>query len=258
METVLQCPASVDQNSHWGEAHHGIVSTWILKVFFLSSDYRPSVDRPSTKRWPITDRYIGEVSTNYRRSVGEKSAKCRWTKSYIGRDTSGKTIDRVSTECRQTIVRVSTDCRPTIDRYIDRVSTDYRPTVDRLSAECRPLYRPIDRSTLPTVNMILFFSIQILILLNVTQQCRCSPMLIFRAWATCGLVRNLEADRARDESIASERSVGGIANRVNGHGTATSLLWISGGIEAWNNFPAELFASSDGHSGNHCPALSFS
>ena len=38
------------------------------------------------------------------------------------------------------------------------------------------------------------------------------------------LVRNLEADQARDESIDSERSVGGIANRVNGHGTASSLL----------------------------------
>ena len=38
------------------------------------------------------------------------------------------------------------------------------------------------------------------------------------------LIRNWEADRARDKSIASERSVGGIANRVNGHGTATSLL----------------------------------
>ena len=38
------------------------------------------------------------------------------------------------------------------------------------------------------------------------------------------LVRNSEADRARDKSIASERSVGGIANRVNGHGTPTSLL----------------------------------
>ena len=32
------------------------------------------------------------------------------------------------------------------------------------------------------------------------------------------------AGRARDKGIASERSVGGIANRVNGHGTATSLL----------------------------------
>ena len=62
------------------------------------------------------------------------------------------------------------------------------------------------------------------------------------------LVPNSEADR----------SVGGIANRVYGHGTATSLLWISGGIEAGGNFPAELFASSDGHSWNHCSALSFS
>ena len=38
------------------------------------------------------------------------------------------------------------------------------------------------------------------------------------------LISNLEADQPRDESIASERSVGGIANRVKGHGTATSLL----------------------------------
>ena len=28
--------------------------------------------------------------------------------------------------------------------------------------------------------------------------------------------------------------------------------------EAGGNFPAELLASSDGHSGNHCSALSFS
>ena len=26
-------------------------------------------------------------------------------------------------------------------------------------------------------------------ILNVTQQCRCSPVLIFRAWATCALIR---------------------------------------------------------------------
>ena len=38
------------------------------------------------------------------------------------------------------------------------------------------------------------------------------------------LVKNSEADRARDKSITSERSVGEIVNRVNGHGTATSLL----------------------------------
>ena len=70
-----------------------------------------SVDRPSTECRPITDRYIGQVSTNYRRSVGEMSAKCRGTKSYIGRDTSGTTID---------------PC-------LDRVSTHYRPTIDRVS-----------------------------------------------------------------------------------------------------------------------------
>ena len=142
-----------------------------------------SVDRPSTECRPITDRHIGQVSTNYRPSIGEvsgkcrrnagkKSAKCRWTKSYIGRDTSGTTIGRVSTECRPTIDRLSTarstDCRPTIDRVlteyrptVDRVSTDCRPSVDRLSTECRPLYRPlyrpISRSTLPTVNKIRWF-----------------------------------------------------------------------------------------------------
>ena len=38
------------------------------------------------------------------------------------------------------------------------------------------------------------------------------------------LVQNSEADQARDRSIASERSVGEIVNRVNGHETATSLL----------------------------------
>ena len=96
---------------------------------------------------PITDRHIGQVSTKYRRSVGEMSAKCRWMKSYIGRDTSGTTIGRVSTECR-----------PTIDRLSTAISTDCRPSVDRLSTECRPLYRPlyrpISRSTLPTVNKI--------------------------------------------------------------------------------------------------------
>ena len=75
--------------------------------------------------------FIGQVSTNYRRSVGETSAKCQWTKS-------GTTIDRVSTECRPTIDRISTaistDCRPSVDQ----VSTECRPSIDRLSTECRP------------------------------------------------------------------------------------------------------------------------
>ena len=55
---------------------------------------------------------------------------------------------------RPCLDRVSTHYRPTIDRYIDRLSTECRPTIDRLSTDYRPLYRPIDRSTLPTVNMI--------------------------------------------------------------------------------------------------------
>ena len=38
------------------------------------------------------------------------------------------------------------------------------------------------------------------------------------------LVRNSEADRARDKSIAIERSVGGIANRANEHENANSRL----------------------------------
>ena len=91
-------------------------------------------------------KYRRTIATKCRRKVGEVSVKYRWTKSYIGRDTSGTTIDRVSTECRPTIVGVSTDHRPTIDCYIDGVSTAYQPTIDRLSTECRPtIDRYIDR-----------------------------------------------------------------------------------------------------------------
>ena len=108
-----------------------------------------SVDRPSTECRPITDRYIGQVSTNYRRSVGEVSVN---EKLYRPR--------HIWNDYRACLDRVSTHYRPTIDRYIDRLSTEYRPSVDRLSTECRPLYRPISRpisrSTLPTVNKIQF------------------------------------------------------------------------------------------------------
>ena len=55
-----------------------------------------------------------------------------------GRDTSGTTVDRVSTECRPTINRLSTDYRPLYRLTVDRVSTEYRPTVDRVSTEYRP------------------------------------------------------------------------------------------------------------------------
>ena len=108
---------------------------------------RPTIDRVSINYWPIH----------------------RWTKSYIGRDTSGKTIDRVSTKYRPTIdqlsTAMSTDCRPSVNQVsteyrptVDRLSTKCRPSIDRLSTECRPLYRPlyrpISRSTLPTVKNV--------------------------------------------------------------------------------------------------------
>ena len=114
---------------------------------------------------------VGNVDRDIGRHSGQNSVysnKCWWTKSYIGRDTSGTTIDCVSTECRPTIDRlstaISTECQSSINpvstKYqpsVDRVSTDYRPSVDQLSTECRPLYRPISQLTLPTVNKIQFY-----------------------------------------------------------------------------------------------------
>ena len=86
----------------------------------LSSDYRPSVDQPSTECPPIllTDTFV-----KYRPTIGEKSAKCQWMKSYISRHTSGTTVDRLSTDNRY-IDRLSTECWPTIDRVLVAISTD--------------------------------------------------------------------------------------------------------------------------------------
>ena len=84
-----------------------------------------SVDRPSTECRPITDRYIGQVSTNYRPTIGEVSVN---EKLYRPR----------------------------------HIWNDYRSCLDRVSTHYRPLYRPISRSTLPTVNKILvLFMIQV-------------------------------------------------------------------------------------------------
>ena len=108
----------------------------------MSTDHPPSVDQSLT-----------DTSVKYRPTIGEVSAKCRRTKSYIGQDTCGTTIGRVSTECW-----------PTIDRLSTAISTDCRPSVDRLSTECWPT---IDRGSTaistdilvdiwPTVNKIRF------------------------------------------------------------------------------------------------------
>ena len=52
-----------------------------------------SVNRPSTECRPITDRYIGQVLTNYRRSVGERKA--------ISAETH---LERLSTVSRPSLV----------------------------------------------------------------------------------------------------------------------------------------------------------
>ena len=61
---------------------------------------KAKIRRPSTSMIILTG--VGSQSL---------SAKCRWTKSYIGRDTSG------TTECRPTIDRLSTDYRPYLFWY---------------------------------------------------------------------------------------------------------------------------------------------
>ena len=104
-------------------------SYYILTIDQVSTDHRPSVDQLLTDTSVKYRRTIGEVSAK----VGEVSVKYRWTKSYIGRDTSGTTIDRVSTECRPTIVRVSTDYRSLYRPSVDRLSTECQQSVDRLS-----------------------------------------------------------------------------------------------------------------------------
>ena len=82
---------------------------------------------------PITDRHIGQVSTNYRPSIGEVSVNEKLYRPRCIWNDYRPCLDRVSTHYRPTIHhyidRLSTECRPTIDQ----LSTDYRPSVDRVS-----------------------------------------------------------------------------------------------------------------------------
>ena len=71
----------------------------------LSSDYRPSVDRPSTECWPSID----QLSAKSRPSVSEQKA--------------------ISTETH--LEWLSTVSRPSVGRLLTAISTDYRPSVDR-------------------------------------------------------------------------------------------------------------------------------
>ena len=112
--------------------------------------YRTAIFWLSTKCRPITDWYIGQVSTNYRRSVGERKAISAETHLKLLSIVSRPSVDRLSTDHRLPY-------RPTVDR-VSTVSIVCRPSVDRVSTECRavyrPLYRPISQSTLPTVHKI--------------------------------------------------------------------------------------------------------
>ena len=111
------------------------------------TDIRPTVEWCTTNSWPIchqhmTDsqsRCVVEISTNTRPIVYP-------------------TIDWLLSDCQLTIEWLSTDCRPTIDWLSTGSRPLYRPSLGRVSTDYRPLYRPlyrpIDQSTLPTVNKI--------------------------------------------------------------------------------------------------------
>ena len=83
----------------------------------MLTDYRPSVDQ-----------LLADTSVKYRPTIDEVSAKCRRN---VGE--------------RKAI---------SAETHLEQLSTVSQPSVDRLSTDYRPLYRPISRSTLPTVNKI--------------------------------------------------------------------------------------------------------
>ena len=134
----MSCISRPKQPLGWGSPCHRLHMNSLRYSCYLLT-----IDQVSTDHWPSVDQLLTDTSVKHWRTIGEVSVKYRWTKSYIGRDTSGTAIDRASTECCPTIVLVSTDYWP-----------QYWLSLDWLSTECRPLFRPIDRSTLPTVNRI--------------------------------------------------------------------------------------------------------
>ena len=74
----------------WGSPCHRLhmnslrYSCYLLTIAQVSTNHWPSVDQLLTD---TSERY-DELSAKCRRKVGEVSVKYRWTKSYIGRDTS--------------------------------------------------------------------------------------------------------------------------------------------------------------------------
>ena len=102
-----------------------------FKVILLSSDYRPSVDRPST--WALTNYW-----PIHRWSIDELSAKCRWSIGERKAISAETHLERLSTVSRLSVVRLSSESLPTIDRLSTAISTESRPTIDQLSTDYRP------------------------------------------------------------------------------------------------------------------------
>ena len=123
----MSCISRPKQPLGWGSPCHRLHMNSLRYSCYLLT-----IDQVLTNYWPIHQWSINEVSVKCRWSIGERKA--------ISAETH---LERLSTVPRLSVVRLSSESRPTIDRNTDRVSTDYRP-----------LFRPIDRSTLPTVNRI--------------------------------------------------------------------------------------------------------
>ena len=147
--SAMSCISRPKQPLGWGSPCHRLhmnslrYSCYLLTIDQVSTDHRPSVDQLLTDTSVKYRRTIGEVSAKSRRSVGEVSVN---EKLYRPR--------HIWNDYRSCLDRVSSDYRPSLDRLSTAISTESRPTIDAVSTYSRPLYRPIDRSTLPTINMI--------------------------------------------------------------------------------------------------------
>ena len=116
--------------------------------------YLLTIDQVSTDHRPSVDQLLTDTSVKYRRTIDEVLAKIRRSVCEVSVNEKLYRPRHIWNDYRPCLDRVLSDYPPSLDR----LSTDYRPSVDRRSTKCRPLYRPlyrpIDWSTLSTVNMI--------------------------------------------------------------------------------------------------------
>ena len=115
---------------------------------------RPAIDQVSTNYWPIHRSSIDQLSTNYRRSVGEVLAKCRRNVGKVSMNEKLYRPRHIWTDYWPCLDRVSTHYRPTIDRYIDRLSIECRLSVNRVSTDCRPSVDWLSTKCRPTIDQV--------------------------------------------------------------------------------------------------------